>query len=164
MKHVLRTLVAIAVAASFVGSVPRAIQAQRGPEPSARAASLDHSRPPALHAAVSDRGRPDVSPPATARDTIDAVRRQPKFLLEGMVLTRAEKKAVSGIVRRNAKTLRTFEERERSAATGHRPDWRLAVDIIDLRELEREELREALNPPHRVVFDKNLARLRSMGR
>jgi hypothetical protein len=108
-----------------------------------------------------------ISAPAAARaqqaaphaDAIAAIRRQPKDLLDGIVLTKAEKKAVYGIIRRNKKLLDTLEVRDRAAATPGADETTFEQQLAALRDKERTELRAILSRGQRVVFDRNLARL-----
>lgn len=107
--------------------------------------------------------RPNVTAPRAdstpmAETEIALVRRQPKALLAGIVLSRSEKKAVNGILRRNGRVLSALAERQRQE---HDRAARAQIDreVIDVRDRERAELRALLNPAKRVRFDRNLARL-----
>ena len=101
--------------------------------------------------------RPNApTPSAESTPEIATVRRQPKALLAGIALSRSEKKAVNGILRRNDRVLsalakRERQERDRAARVG------IQHEIIDIRDRERAELRALLNDAQRVQFDRNLA-------
>jgi len=91
-----------------------------------------------------------------ALDMLDSVRRQPRDLLNGIDLSRAERKAVNGIVRKNGKQLRILEQRRASSATPA-SQQKVEREIAKLRDRERSELRRVLTPAHRRQFDHNLA-------
>jgi hypothetical protein len=89
---------------------------------------------------------------------IAIVRRQPKSLLAGIVLSRSEKKAVNGILRRNDRVLSALAKRQHQE-TDRVARARIEREIIDVRDRERGELRALLNDAQRVRFDRNVARL-----
>jgi hypothetical protein len=94
--------------------------------------------------------------PTSHATELAALRRQPKDLLYAIALTKAEKKAVYGIVRRNAKAIRALEVRDHAALTAGVPDARLEEDLLALRDRERAELRAVLTEAQRKRFDRNL--------
>jgi len=93
---------------------------------------------------------------------VATVRRQPKALLAGIVLSRSEKKAVNGILRRNDRVLSALAKRERQERD-RAARVRIQHEIIDIRDRERAELRALLNDAQRVQFDRNVARLDARG-
>ena len=97
------------------------------------------------------------SAPASETE-IALVRRQPKSLLAGIVLSRSEKKAVNGILRRNDRVLSALAKRQRQEHD-RVARARIEREIIDVRDRERGELRALLNDTQRVRFDRNVARL-----
>jgi hypothetical protein len=100
---------------------------------------------------------------APGGDMLDSVRRQPRDLLNGIELSRAERKAVNGIVRKNGKQLRMLEARRNASSSTQAQQHRVELEIARLRDRERMELRKVLSPPHRRQFDHNLALIASSG-
>ena len=148
MIHYKSTPIAVSLAALLtVGSATA--RAQEPVSSHARQAATT-SAPQATNGAVHQ-----VAPP---HDDITRVRRQPRDLLQGIVLTRAEKKAVNGIIRRNARTLKSLEA---SSAASGQPDAhaRLEREVAALRDRERAELRAVLDEKQRIRFDANVAKL-----
>jgi hypothetical protein len=96
-------------------------------------------------------------------DMLDSVRRQPRDLLNGINLGRAERKAVNGIVRKNGRHLRMLEAQHRSAAATPAMQRNVEREIAALRDRERAELRAVLSPAHQHLFDRNLAQIASNG-
>ena len=96
-------------------------------------------------------------------DMLDSVRRQPRDLLNGINLGRAERKAVNGIVRKNGRHLRMLEAQHRSATATPAMQRSVEREIAALRDRERAELRAVLTPAHQHLFDRNLAHIESSG-
>lgn len=129
------------------------------------------ARLPAQDSAVVHARRSSESPVARTGsvrvapdDDIGPVRRQPKDLLDGIGLSRSQRKAVNGIVRRNARKLVALEKR--AEATKNQPDLhaQLEREIADVRDHERAELRAVLSEKQRMQFDRNIVRLRERTR
>ena len=96
-------------------------------------------------------------------DMLDSVRRQPRDLLNGISLGRAERKAVNGIVRKNGRQLRVLEAQHRSPTATLAQQRNVEREIAALRDRERAELRAVLTPAHQHLFDRNLAHIESSG-
>jgi hypothetical protein len=145
-------LSAVLLAALLVGA-PAASRGQDTATTHARQSAATHV---ALASGTRD-GRAASSTASAAE--IAAVRRQPKALLAGIALTRAEKKAVTGILRRNDRALKALADRDPLPMSDPARRARFERDVAAIRDRERAELRAALNPAHRVRFDRNLAQL-----
>ena len=96
-------------------------------------------------------------------DMLDSVRRQPRDLLNGISLNRAERKAVNGIVRKNGRHLRALEAQHRSPTATPAMQRKIEREIAALRDRERAELRAVLSTSHQHLFDRNLAHIESSG-
>lgn len=109
--------------------------------------------------ATNPRARAVIAPASDVHDDIAPVRRQPKDLLDGLVLSRAEKKAVYGIIRRNARTLAELEASSRRNSERPAIHASFEREITAVRDRERAELRAVLHQTQRARFDLNVARL-----
>ena len=138
------------LAALMFAAIPCGARAQ---EP---VSNMARNNAPVVRATNTAAAHADSVP--TNGSEIAFVRRQPKALLAGIVLSRSEKKAVNGILRRNDRVLsalaaRQRQERDRAARA------QIEREIIDIRDRERAELRALLNGSKRERFDRNVARL-----
>ena len=154
MTQLNRTSTAALVAVSIAVCAPRAVMAQEQATSHERSAASIH----VPRASIGSASVPLMTV-VERHDDITPVRRQPKHLLDGIALTRAEKKAVYGIIRRNARTLNVLEERGRSAGAHSELHAQLERDIATVRDRERAEIRAVLDPRQRVRFDRNVERL-----
>jgi hypothetical protein len=155
MMHTYRALASLTLA-TILFTAPDAISAQYSRVHASRRGNVAFAVSAERAVAGHHVMLVSASSHTTALDMLDSVRRQPRDLLNGIELSRAERKAVNGIVRKNGKQLRILEQRRTSSATPA-SQQRVEQDIAKLRDRERSELRRVLTPAHRRQFDHNLA-------
>ena len=162
MMQTYRALVALSTASALLAA-PRNLVAQYTRAHTASQANV-------TFAASAERASADhhlmllsTAPGMFGGDMLDSVRRQPRDLLNGIEMSRAERKAVNGIVRKNGKQLRMLEDRRRAPGATPATQTRVDQEIAALRDRERRELRKVLSPAHRRQFDRNLALIGTTG-
>jgi hypothetical protein len=156
MMHTYRALASLTLA-TILFAAPDAISAQYSRVHASRHGSVAFAVSAERAVAAHRVMLVSASSHAPALDMLDSVRRQPRDLLNGIELSRAERKAVNGIVRKNGKQLRILEQRRRTSSATPASQQRVEQDIAKLRDRERSELRRVLTPAHRRQFDRNLA-------
>ena len=98
---------------------------------------------------------------ATERASIKAARSEPKQLLEGIKLSKAEEKSVDGIEKKYDTQLKDLEKQETAAEKSGASDVSITSKIEALRTQERSDLRAVLTPAQTTQFDKNVTALGS---
>lgn len=96
---------------------------------------------------------------ATERASIKAARSEPKELLDGIKLSKTEKKSVDDIEKKYEGQLKDLENQQTAAEKSGTPDASIASKIAALRTQERTDLRAVLSPAQSTQFDKNAATL-----
>lgn len=92
---------------------------------------------------------------AAERASIKAARNEPKELLEGIKLSKTEKKAVDDIEKKYESQLKDLERQQTAAEKSGTPDASITSKIETLRTQERTDLRAVLTPAQTTQFDKN---------
>ncbi len=96
---------------------------------------------------------------AAERASIKAARNEPKELLEGIKLSKTEKKAVEDLEKKYEGQLKDLEKQRTAAEKSGTPDASIASKIATLRTQERTDLRAVLTPAQTTQFDKNVSTL-----
>jgi len=93
------------------------------------------------------------------RSALKDARSEPKALLKGIALTKAERKSMKAIEKRYAGEFKVIEQQARIAEKAGQADPSVASRVEDLRMRERAELRAALPLAQQARFDSNVATL-----
>lgn len=103
----------------------------------------------------------DKKEDASERASLNAARNDPKELLKGIKLTKAEKKSVKDIEKSYDAQLKDLDKQEDAAEKSGAPATSIASKIAALRAQEQADLRAVLNPSQVTQFDKNASALGS---
>lgn len=109
--------------------------------------------------ATAEAARAEARENKAERSALSAARGEPKSLLKGISLTKAEKKTTKDIEKRYADQFKDLEKAEKVGEKAGTADVALNARIDALRAQERAELRAALTPQQRAQYDNNVATL-----
>jgi len=140
------TLMSVAAVAALFAAASTAGAQAKPVQSTAR-----HSRSTAARAAARENKEETAA--------LHRARTEPRALLKGVKLTKAERTSVADIEKRYSTQLRDLAKQEDAAEKAGTPDAAVVSRIDAIRTQERADLRAALSASQQTRFDKNASAL-----
>jgi hypothetical protein len=109
--------------------------------------------------ATAEAARVEARERKAEKSALQSARKEPKSLLKGIKFTRAEKKTIREIDRRYDRLFKDMENSDRNTDKAGTPDAEYLAKIEVVRLRQRAEIRAALTPEQRNVYDSKIAAL-----
>jgi len=110
--------------------------------------------------ATAEAKRTEAREDKAERAAMKSAKDEPKKVLKGIKLSKAERTSVEGIEKNYSGQLKDLEKQEDAAEKSGKPDATIVSKIDALRTQERAELRAVLTPDQATRFDKNAAAIK----